>query len=163
MAVTLVTGDDGSNVRVGGPGDDLIYGFDPGGPQGNVTAIAATRVAAVPFGAVFAASAPGDTGRLFIGNLDGTVRILDLTTGQLLPDVFIDIGSTIGVIGEGGLIGFAFDPNYASNGYFYVNVTNPSDDTEIRRSSLSLTSVLTTFRQILDSSRSSARTPASRV
>ena len=139
MAVTLIAGDDGSNVRVGGPGDDLIYGFNPAGPQGNVTSIAATRVAVVPGGAVFAVSPPGDTGRLFIGNLDGTVRILDLTTGQLLPDVFIDIGSSIGVIGEGGLIGFAFDPNYASNGYFYVNVTNPSDDTEIRRYQVSVT------------------------
>ena len=118
MAVTLIAGDDGSNVRVGGPGDDLIYGFNPAGPQGNVTSIAATRVAVVPGGAVFAVSPPGDTGRLFIGNLDGTVRILDLTTGQLLPDVFIDIGSSIGVIGEGGLIGFAFDPNYASKWLF---------------------------------------------
>ena len=63
MAVTLVTGDDGSNVRAGGPGDDLIYGFDPAGPQGNVTSIAATRVAIVPpFGPVFAVSPPGDTG-----------------------------------------------------------------------------------------------------
>ena len=50
MAVTLVTGDDGSNVRVGGAGDDLIYGFNPAGPQGNVTSITATRVATVPFG-----------------------------------------------------------------------------------------------------------------
>ena len=112
------TGDDGSNVRVGSPGDDLIYGFNPAGSQGNVTSIAATRVAVVPGGAVFAVSPPGDTGRLFIGNLDGTVRILDLTTGQLLPDVFINIGSSIGVIGEGGLIGFAFDPNYASKWLF---------------------------------------------
>ena len=31
MPVTLITGDDGSNIRVGGSGDDLIYGFDPGG------------------------------------------------------------------------------------------------------------------------------------
>jgi len=61
MAVTLIAGDDGSNVRVGGPGDDLIYGFNPAGPQGNVTSIAATRVAVVPGGAVFAVSPPGDT------------------------------------------------------------------------------------------------------
>ena len=139
MPVTLITGDDGSNVRVGGPGDDLIYGFDPAGSQGDVTSISGDAGRGVPGGAVFAVSPPGDTGRLFIGNLDGTVRILDLTTGQLLPDVFIDIGSSIGVIGEGGLIGFAFDPNYASNGYFYVNVTNPSDDTEIRRYQVSAT------------------------
>jgi glucose/arabinose dehydrogenase len=132
-SVTLITGDDGSNVRVGGPGDDLIYGFDPNGPQGQVTSISATRVASGLGGAVFASSPPGDTGRLFIGQLDGTVRILDLATGQLLPTPFLDIASSIGVIGEGGLIGFAFDPNFASNGYVYVNVTNASDDTEIRR------------------------------
>jgi glucose/arabinose dehydrogenase len=131
--VTLITGDNGANVRAGGPGDDLIYGFDPNGPQGQVTSISATRVATGLGGAVFASSPPGDTGRLFIGQLDGTVRILDLATGQLLPTPFLNIASSIGVIGEGGLIGFAFDPNFASNGYVYVNVTNASDDTEIRR------------------------------
>ena len=31
------------------------------------------------------------------------------------------------------MLGLAFDPQYAQNGYFYVNVTNTSDDTEIRR------------------------------
>jgi len=76
---------------------------------------------------------PGIPAGCFIGQLDGTVRILDLATGQLLPTPFLDIASSIGVIGEGGLIGFAFDPNFARNGYVYVNVTNASDDTEIRR------------------------------
>ena len=35
--------------------------------------------------------------------------------------------------GEKGLLGLAFDPGFATNGYFYVNVINTSGDTEIRR------------------------------
>jgi glucose/arabinose dehydrogenase len=131
--VTLITGNDGSNSLQGTSGDDLIYGFDPNGPQGQVSSISATRVASGLGGAVFAEAAPGDTGRLFIGQLDGTIRILDLHSGQLQPTPFLNIASTIGQIGEGGLIGFAFDPDYAHNGLFYVNVTNANDDTEIRR------------------------------
>ena len=131
--VTLITGNDGSNILQGGAGSDLIYGFDPNGPQGEVSSISATRVATGLGGAVFAEAPVGDTGRLFIGQLDGTVRVLDLHTGQLMSTPFLDIASTINQIGEGGLIGFAFDPDYAHNGFFYVNVTNANDDTEIRR------------------------------
>lgn len=43
--VTLITGDIGSNVRVGTSGDDLIYGYNPNGPQSVVSSITATRVA----------------------------------------------------------------------------------------------------------------------
>ena len=32
----LLTGDNGANTLQGGPGAELIYGFDPNGPQGNV-------------------------------------------------------------------------------------------------------------------------------
>jgi glucose/arabinose dehydrogenase len=131
--VTRITGDNGANVRVGTSGDDLIYGFDPNGPQHQITSISATRVASGLIAPASATSPTGDTGRLFIGQLDGTVRILDLTTGQLLPTPFMNISSSIAQIGEGGLIGFAFDPDYAQNGFLYVNVTNANDDTEIRR------------------------------
>ena len=37
MAVNLIVGDDGSNTLQGTAGPDLIYGFNPNGPQGNVT------------------------------------------------------------------------------------------------------------------------------
>jgi glucose/arabinose dehydrogenase len=129
--VSLVVGDDGANVRTGGGGDDLIYGWNPNGPQGSVSAISATRVATGLSAPDVVASAPGDPGRLFIGQRDGKIIALDLVTGQL--STFLDIGSTITTIGEGGLIGLAFDPNFAQNGFLYVNVTNPNDDTEIRR------------------------------
>ena len=35
--------------------------------------------------------------------------------------------------GEQGLLGLAFHPNFAVNGFFYVNLINNSGDTEIRR------------------------------
>jgi len=46
MAVNLIVGDDGSNTLLGTAGPDLIYGFNPNGPQGNVTSIAATGLRA---------------------------------------------------------------------------------------------------------------------
>ena len=41
----LITGNDGTNTLQGGPTSDVIYGFDPNGPQSQVSSIAATRVA----------------------------------------------------------------------------------------------------------------------
>jgi hypothetical protein len=43
--VNLIVGNDASNTLQGTAGDDLIYGFNPNGPQGQVSSIAATRVA----------------------------------------------------------------------------------------------------------------------
>src|SRR5687768_1404238 len=94
--VSLVVGDDGANVRTGGGGDDLIYGWNPNGPQGSVSAISATRVATGLSAPDVVASAPGDPGRLFIGQRDGKIIALDLVTGQL--STFLDIGSTITTI-----------------------------------------------------------------
>ena len=61
----------------------------------------------------------------------GTIKILDLATGAI--SVFLDISDQVSTVGEGGLLGLAFDPNYAENGYFYVDLTNTSGDTEVRR------------------------------
>lgn len=76
----------------------------------------------------------GDS-RLFIVEKDGTVAILD--AGVVLPTRFIDINARVGSSGsEQGLLGLAFHPNYASNGYFYVNYTDNSGDTVISRFSV---------------------------
>src|SRR5689334_20282805 len=130
---TLITGNDGANTLSGSAGDDLIYGFDPHGPQGNVSSITATRVASGLSQALYAGTPAGDTGQLFIAQQTGFIKILDLATGQLQPTPFLDISGSINVVGEGGLIGVAFDPDFAHNGYVYVDVTNANDDTEIRR------------------------------
>ncbi len=65
------------------------------------------------------ASPPGDP-RLFVVERSGTIQVIhDGTTSQ-----FLDISSMVRVTGEQGLLSMAFDPNYASNGLFYVFFTD---------------------------------------
>jgi len=69
-----------------------------------------------------------DRGRLFILEKPGSIRIVTVAGGvySLLPTPFLNITALVGSGGnEQGLLGLAFHPNYASNGYFYVNYTNP--------------------------------------
>src|SRR5260221_7566176 len=88
-----------------------------------------TRVASGLSLPIFATAPPGDTGRLFIveqgGNSTAKIRILDLSTDTLLPTPFLTI-SGIDTGGERGLLGLAFHPDYAANGYFYVYVSDTS-------------------------------------
>jgi glucose/arabinose dehydrogenase len=60
------------------------------------------------------------------------IRIFKRSTGTLNTDAFLTV-SEISTGGERGLLGLAFDPNYAGNGVFYIYVTNASGHTEIRR------------------------------
>ena len=53
--------------------------------------------------------------------------------GQVLATPFLDVSSQILTDGERGLLGLAFDPDFASNGFFYVYLINLSGDAEIRR------------------------------
>ena len=65
------------------------------------------------------ASPPGDP-RLFVVERAGTVQVVhDGTTSQ-----FLDISSMVRDTGEQGLLSMAFDPNFASNGLFYVFFTD---------------------------------------
>ena len=129
----LITGNDGSNTLQGTAGQDVIYGFDPNGPQSQVSTIAATRVATGLSQPLFAVAPPGDFDRLFVVEKTGQIKILNLNTGQVLATPFLDVSGADFCSGEGGLLGLAFDPNYAQNGFFYINLINTSGDTEIRR------------------------------
>jgi len=75
---------------------------------------------------LYVTAPPGDTSRLFIVDqgTDGSaqIRVLDLSTHTLLPTPFLTI-SGIATGGEQGLLGMAFDPNYATNSRFYVDYT----------------------------------------
>ncbi|MDQ7014651.1 MAG: PQQ-dependent sugar dehydrogenase [Planctomycetota bacterium] len=67
----------------------------------------------------------GDTGRAFVVQQRGLIRILDLATDTILPDPFIDLASRVSQSGnERGLLGLAFHPDYDSTGLFYVNYTD---------------------------------------
>jgi glucose/arabinose dehydrogenase len=128
-----IVGNDGSNTLQGTTGADVIYGYDPNGLQSQATSILATRVATGLSQPLFATAPPGDTGRLFLVEKTGQIKILDLATGQVLATPFLDVSSQILTDGERGLLGLAFDPGFASNGFFYVDLINPAGDAEIRR------------------------------
>ncbi|NOT31745.1 MAG: glucose dehydrogenase [Planctomycetes bacterium] len=70
-------------------------------------------------GPVNVAAPRGDAQRLFIVEVN-TGRIKILKSGTLLPVPFLDIGALLTVNQSHGLLGLAFHPNYASNGFFYV-------------------------------------------
>ena len=132
MPVNLIVGNDGSNSLQGTAGADVIYGYNPDGPQSDASTITATRVASGLNQPVFTGAPAGDPGRLFIVEKTGLIKVLDLNTGQVLATPFLDVSSQILTDGERGLLGLAFDPNYASNGLFYVYLINTSGNTEIR-------------------------------
>jgi glucose/arabinose dehydrogenase len=75
------------------------------------------------------------SGRLFIASQGG--RIYLVQDGQLLPEPFLDISDRSSPMGGGyserGLLGVAFHPQFAQNGYFYVNFTDGSGNTHISR------------------------------
>src|ERR1700682_6043029 len=68
------------------------------------------------------ANAGDGSNRLFIVDQTGVIRIY--SGGQVLPTAFLDITSRVITSGEQGLLGLAFDPSYASNGFFYVYYTS---------------------------------------
>ncbi|MDX1991865.1 MAG: PQQ-dependent sugar dehydrogenase [bacterium] len=79
----------------------------------------------------FLTSPPGDA-RLFILEQPGRIRIVQ--NGSLLAQPFLDITDLVrDDASERGLLGMAFHPSYASNGYFYVSYTAADAGTEIAR------------------------------
>jgi glucose/arabinose dehydrogenase len=80
------------------------------------------------------ANAGDGSGRLFIVEQPGRIRIYN--GSQLLATPFLNITNIVNSNGsEQGLLGLAFDPDFADNGYFYVNYTgkNGVGDTVIAR------------------------------
>ena len=79
----------------------------------------------------------GDS-RLFVVEQAGYIRIIN-SDGTVNPTAFLNIDGIVSNSGgERGLLGLAFHPNYASNGYFYVNYINNSGNTVISRFSRDL-------------------------
>jgi glucose/arabinose dehydrogenase len=73
----------------------------------------------------------GDS-RLFVVEQGGAIKILN-PDGTTNPSPFLNISTLIASGGERGLLGLAFHPNYATNGFFYINYTNLSGNTVIAR------------------------------
>ncbi len=97
--------------------------------------VAMHQIAAVGSSAVLVTSPPNDP-RLFVVEQRGAIRIIE--DGQLRPAPFLDISDDSGgpvVDGdEAGLLGLAFDPDFAANGELYVTYTSlirPGDNDPI--------------------------------
>ncbi|MFM1920809.1 MAG: hypothetical protein RLZZ303_2443 [Candidatus Hydrogenedentota bacterium] len=73
--------------------------------------------------ALFATSPPNDASRIFVVEQNGEVHITSESEG-MLPGLFLDL---FGIVRydrqELGLLGFAFHPDYATNGHFFVYYT----------------------------------------
>ena len=70
---------------------------------------------------------PPNDSRLFVVQKGGLIRIVN-PDGSINSSPFLTLASSaIYTGGENGLLGLAFHPNYASNGYFYVNYTRNGD------------------------------------
>ena len=85
---------------------------------------------------LFMTQAPGDADSFFILE-QNTARIRIYRDGTLLPTPFLDLDALVSSGGERGLLGLAFHPDYATNGWFFVNYTNNSGDTVIARYTVS--------------------------
>src|SRR5690348_9731583 len=98
----------------------MVSGGDPRAGRIDATA---QGVALVPVAAGFnqpvaVVEAPDGTGRLFVVERTGAIRIV--AGGETLATPFLDVSSLITDEGqEQGLLGLAFHPGYAGNGVFF--------------------------------------------
>lgn len=84
----------------------------------------------------FVGSPPGDAARLFV--VEQTGKIWIVKNGTRLETPFLDVSAKLGAdSGEQGLLGLAFHPDYATNGYFYVHYTNADLNSRIARYTVS--------------------------
>ena len=85
----------------------------------------AARVAGGFTAPVFVTAPPGDTSRIFVVQQSGQIKIINLPSRTVNATPFLDISDEVNFSGEEGLLGLAFDPNYASNRRFYINYSAP--------------------------------------
>jgi len=93
-------------------------------------AIALEQVASGLVAPVGVTSARDGSGRLFVVEQGGLIRILG-AGGVLLEKPFLDLRDQVSAGGERGLLGLAFHPAYACNGRLFVNFTDPDGNTVV--------------------------------
>ena len=82
-------------------------------------------------------TAPEGDERLFVAQRVGVIRILDADRNMLDP-AYLDITDRVLAGGiEQGLLGFAFHPDYANNGLFYVYYTDKGGRRQLSEFSVS--------------------------
>lgn len=86
----------------------------------NLQQVVGTGVSS-PIGVYFA---PGNDQTMYVLQQGGRIKTANATTGAVSGTDFLDITSRVISSGnEQGLLGLVFHPDYANNGYFFVNYT----------------------------------------
>jgi glucose/arabinose dehydrogenase len=76
---------------------------------------------------VFLTHAGDGSHRLFVVEQTGRIKVFPNDSAAAGAAVFLNIANKLSAgSGEEGLLGLAFDPNYAANGFFYVDYTAPN-------------------------------------
>lgn len=75
---------------------------------------------------------PGDNSRWFVGELAGRVKRFPNQANPAATTA-LDISARVVSGGELGLLGMAFDPDFATNGYLYVSYTGGSQFAPVSR------------------------------
>ena len=65
--------------------------------------------------------APGDPNRWFVAEKQGFIRVFANNVDASAASVFLDISSVVNSAGEGGLLGFAFHPEFPLTPEVYVS------------------------------------------
>src|SRR4051812_38381377 len=75
------------------------------------------------------ANAGDGSGRLFVGEQDGRIRIV--RDGAVLAAPYLDIVSEVSSGGERGLLGLAFHPDFPTDPRLFVDYTDRNGDTRV--------------------------------
>ena len=110
----------------------LVAGSAWGGADSAVTSHLISADLDVP---TYVASVPGDLRRLFVVEKNGHVRLI--LDGVLQSESFLDIDDLVPDQDWNGMLGLCFDPDYESNGFFYVQHTLADHRLSIARYSVS--------------------------
>lgn len=109
------------------PAPSVVDAAQPGGTLPGDPQVQLVQVATGLADPVNVANAGDGSGRLFIVERTGTIRIVQ--DGQMLDEPFLDIQNLVKVdFLEQGLLGLAFHPDYASNGRFFVYYSDYSSN-----------------------------------
>ncbi|MEA2725303.1 MAG: hypothetical protein QOH59_3074 [Gemmatimonadales bacterium] len=112
-----------------GLGASACSGDGPAGPPIGVGARLEQVVAGLS-SPLYLTAPPADA-RLFIVEKTGGIRIVK--EGLLLEAPFLDLSTKVSAGSEQGLLGLAFDPEYATNGRFVVHYTDLAGNTVLSR------------------------------